>query len=98
MHYAFDAVLMSLPIFAAATTRAHIEGAVVAALILVPLWVVLMARIRVGRFTDLPQELRNQAWAAPPLEKADIPERVPEQLGVSSPRFGGCFPSPPPAD
>ncbi len=63
MHYTFDAVLMSLPIFASTTPRAHVEQFLAALLIFVPLWIVLIARIRMGRWIDLPADARNGGWA-----------------------------------
>src|SRR5205814_9410111 len=70
MHYTFDAVLMSLPIFASSTPRAHVEQGLLILLILVPLWVVLIARLRQQKWIDLPENLRNGEWTPPVVEEA----------------------------
>ena len=43
--------------------------------------------MRTGRFTELPQELRNRAWTAPPLEKVEIHERTPVAFARVGPRI-----------
>src|SRR5262249_36967037 len=92
MHYTFDAVLMSLPIFAASTTRAHVEAGIVVALILIPLWVVLVARLRTGSWTELPDSLRNGAWAPPPAAEQVRGASVVEQYGIIRPMVRRLLP------
>src|SRR5262249_343671 len=92
MHYTFDAVLMSLPIFAASSLRAHIEAFFVVTLILVPLWVVLIARFRTGKWSDLPDELRNGAWTPPPAETPVVRETVVESQGTIHPAVRRLLP------
>jgi hypothetical protein len=73
LHYAYDVAWMALPLFVASGTRAHIEQAIVLVFVLVPLWVVLGARWRAGRWVqEVPHEALNAAWQ--PRESHDIPQ------------------------
>jgi hypothetical protein len=84
MHYTFDAILMSLPIFAASNVRAHIDAILVVGLILIPLWIVLIARLRSGRWSDLPEGLRNRGWSPPALEEPTAQEVVEERKAINA--------------
>jgi hypothetical protein len=87
LHYAYDVVWMALPIFVASGVRAHIEQAIVILFVLVPLWVVFGARLRAGRWAELPEDARNAAWT--PREVHEIPQ--PELVTVA--RTGGLSPA-----
>lgn len=67
LHFVYDAVLMSLPIFAASAAGLWLDRGIVILFVLLPLWVVLVARWRSGRWTELPAALRNGAWQPPAL-------------------------------
>jgi len=72
LHFIYDVVLMSLPLFAASAAGIWIDRSFVVLLSLVPLWVVLYRRWRAGRFGVLPASLRNAAWrSAPPPPSID---------------------------
>src|SRR5207245_1112083 len=73
LHFTYDTVWMSLPLFVSSTARAHLEQVIVALAVLVPLWVVLANRIRVGSWAEGPHEGFNGAWKA-----REIPEAPPE--------------------
>src|SRR5207253_6235444 len=62
LHFTYDAVWMSLPLFVSSTRRAHIEQAIVILVVLTPLWVVVINRLRAGSWTEVPDEARNGAW------------------------------------
>ena len=66
LHFAFDVVWFALPLFAADTPGIWISRALVILLALVPLWVVLRARLKAGAWTEAPPEAFNAAWTPPP--------------------------------
>ena len=68
MHFAFDAVLFSMPLFLSTAPGAWIDQALFVAVFLVPVWVVLAARIRGGGWIKAPANLRNGAWQPPAVE------------------------------
>lgn len=76
LHYAFDVVWFAMPLFVSTAPGIWIDRAMVVALTLVPLWVVLVARARVGSWLELPAAFRNAAWVPPPAPLA--PEQVDE--------------------
>lgn len=73
LHYAFDAVLFSIPILLADAPGIWLQKALVGLFILVPLWVVLIRRVQVGRWTELSPADRNAAWQPPPVVAAPEP-------------------------
>ncbi len=70
LHFTYDAAWMALPLFVSPGTRAHIEQAIVILAVLVPLWVVLLNRIRLGVWVDVPEEALNAAWKPRDVEPA----------------------------
>jgi hypothetical protein len=66
LHYAFDVVWMALPLFVSTAADIWIDRGIVILLTFVPLWIVLIAKIRTGRWLALPAELRNSSWTPPP--------------------------------
>ena len=78
LHFTYDTVWMSLPLFVSSTARAHIEQAIVLLVVLVPLWVVLVNRVRLGAWTEVPEESRNGAW-----RPRETPEAQPETAAVA---------------
>src|SRR4029079_5899847 len=62
LHYTFDAVWFALPLFVSSASGIWIDRAMVVLLTLVPLWIVLAARLRRGAWRELPDEDRNAAW------------------------------------
>jgi len=77
LHFTYDTVWMSLPLFVSSTGRAHLEQVIVALAVLVPLWVVLANRIRVGSWVEVPHEVFNGSW-----KPREIPEAPPEITAV----------------
>ena len=76
LHYAFDAVLFSIPILLADAPGIWIQKFFVAAFIFVPLWVVLLRRLQAGRWTELSPDDRNAAWTPPAAEAIEEPAVV----------------------
>ena len=77
LHFAYDTAWIALPLFVSSTARAHIEQAIVLLAVLVPLWVVLVKRIRLGVWTEVPDEARNGAWRPPQVLEAPQPAPKP---------------------
>jgi hypothetical protein len=65
-HFAFDVVWFALPLFAADTPGIWVDRGIVVLLTLVPLWIVLRARQRAGRWGEVPADDLNGAWTPPP--------------------------------
>lgn len=78
LHFAFDVVWFALPVFVADSPGNWIDRLLVIVLTLVPLWIVLLARFRQGRWTEVPAADLNGSWEPPPLpersEAAVLPE------------------------
>ncbi len=79
MHFAFNAVLFSVPLFLSSAPGAWIDQAIFGLIFLAPLWVALRARYRGGAWTEAPGSLRNAGWSppaeAPPAEAPPPPAR-----------------------
>jgi membrane protease YdiL (CAAX protease family) len=83
LHYAFDAVLFSIPILLADAPGIWVQKFFVAAFILVPLWVVLLRRVQAGRWTQLSPADRNAAWTPPSVEAIEEPAVRQPQVAMS---------------
>jgi len=68
LHFAFDVVWFALPLFAATIPGIWIDRGLVIVLTLVPLWVVLRARWRVGAWGEVPEVDLNRSWTPPPAK------------------------------
>jgi hypothetical protein len=71
LHYTFDVIWFALPLFVSTAPGIWIDRAMVIVCTLVPLWVVLGARLRRGAWIELAPIYRNRAWLPPP---AEVPE------------------------
>src|SRR5262245_33504720 len=69
LHFAFDVVWFSLPIFLADAPGIWFQQAMVIVMTLVPLLVVLWRRAQEGRWVELSPADRNAAWTPPPAEE-----------------------------
>ena len=65
MHFAYDAILMALPLFVASSPGIWMDRTMVVLLVLVPVWIVLWGRSKVGKWTAFPAGLWNGDWKAP---------------------------------
>jgi hypothetical protein len=77
-HFMVDVVFIGLPIFTSSAPGAGVYVMVIAVLALTPLWVVLAARFRRGRWEELDESALNRAWSPartvpPPPEPAVAP-------------------------
>jgi hypothetical protein len=90
-HFAFDVVWFAMPLFAADTPGIWISRGLVIALTLIPLWVVLRARLRAGAWGAVPAEAYNAAWVPPPAPERTAPAAE-AAVGGLSPRLRAALP------
>ncbi len=82
LHFTYDTAWMALPLFVSSTARAHIEQVIVVVLVLVPLWVVIVNRVRLKAWTEVPADAWNGAW-----KPREIPETVPKVSAIPEQTF-----------
>ncbi|MDZ7292926.1 MAG: CPBP family intramembrane metalloprotease [candidate division KSB1 bacterium] len=70
LHFAFDVVWIALPLFVSSASGIWIDRALVVLLALVPLWIILIARSRAGRWIEVSEENYNRAWTPAVKEEA----------------------------
>jgi membrane protease YdiL (CAAX protease family) len=71
LHFTFDVIWFALPVFLANAPGIWFQRFMIVALTLVPLWVVLVRRLQIGRWTELSPSCRNAAWTPPPAEQPE---------------------------
>ncbi len=79
-HFLFDVILFALPLFTSTSPATRIDQVLIVLTMLIPLGIVVVARLRAGSWTELAAALRNAAWtpgAAAPAEAATA-ARVPD--------------------
>lgn len=67
LHFTYDNVLMSLPIFASNGAGVRLDQILVVLLLLIPALVIGVRRWQARRWLVLPEALRNAAWQPPPV-------------------------------
>jgi MFS family permease len=67
-HFAYDVVWFALPLFVSAAPGIWVDRLLVITVTLVPLWVVLSARLRLGRWRALSGEDLNRVWTPSPRQ------------------------------
>jgi hypothetical protein len=85
LHFTYDTTWMALPLFVSAATRARIEQAIVLLVVLVPLWVVLVNRLRAAKWTPVPEDAFNGAWRPKEIPESPRPEPVAIPAATSIP-------------
>jgi hypothetical protein len=70
LHFGYDVTMFAIPVFVTAAPGAWADRMMVILLVLVPLWVVVGARRRAGRWTEAGDSDRNAAWQPPPKAAA----------------------------
>jgi hypothetical protein len=68
LHFAYDTVWMALPLFVSTSSRAYLEQAIVVLAVLIPVWVLIVNRMRAGASTQVPNDALNGAWKPPASE------------------------------
>ncbi|MCI0697231.1 CPBP family intramembrane metalloprotease [candidate division KSB1 bacterium] len=81
LHFAFDVVWIALPLFVSSTPGIWIDRILVALLALIPFWIVLIARWRAGRWTEVSEAAYNRTWV--PSAKAE-PEPIVTEVAAPS--------------
>lgn len=86
LHYAYDVVWMSLPLFVSKASGIWADQSMVILLALVPLGAVLLARLRSGQWKPLPDSVLNASWQpeAEPRhqEEEELPGDIPDEPSV----------------
>lgn len=67
LHFVYDIVLMSLPLFATESSGIWVDRGLLIALALLPLFIIMVRRVQTGRWAALPEALRNIGWRAAPV-------------------------------
>ena len=62
LHFTFDVISFAIPLFVAATPGVWVDRGLIVLLTLVPLWIVLLARYRQGRWKSLSAAAFNESW------------------------------------
>jgi hypothetical protein len=89
MHYVFDLALFSIPLFTSTSAGARVDQVMIVLCGLLPLIIVLAARLRAPAWGTLGESLLNRAWAPAAPESAAKPPAVSPPLAsttVSGPR------------
>lgn len=82
LHYVFDAVLFSIPLFAASAPGIWIDRIIAILLTLLPLLIVVVIRMRRGR-AELAEKDWNRGWQPEPVaETVEEPAPSAEEIGV----------------
>ncbi|MFQ6616946.1 MAG: CPBP family intramembrane glutamic endopeptidase, partial [Fidelibacterota bacterium] len=90
LHFSVDVVAFSLPLFVSSASGIWINRVLVVIIGLVPLWIVLMGRIRSGQWLKVPENAYNRNWTPPQVitirretrpEETRYPEEAPGATG-----------------
>jgi len=89
LHFSFDNVLMSLPIFASSGSEVWLDRTLVVILILIPALVIAVRRFQAGSWSAMTDALRNAGWSAPAItiEPSAEPETSASHVQTSWPRW-----------
>jgi membrane protease YdiL (CAAX protease family) len=88
LHFAFDVVWFALPLFVSSAPDVWIDQALVVILTLVPLLIVLRARWRSGKWSEIEERHYNRSWMPPVKEEAKPIVTEISQPGAISPQKG----------
>ncbi len=80
LHFAVDVVWIALPLFVSSAPGIWVNQALVIILTLVPLWVIVWARLRTKQWREVKEEHYNRSWYPP--EKAEV-EPEPKEIKVA---------------
>jgi len=68
-HFIYDAVLMSIPIFSSSATGMWFDQLMVFILCLIPIWVLIVGRIKEKSWVELDNKFYNSSFKPPPEKK-----------------------------
>ena len=77
LHYAYDVVLIALPLFVSNTAGIWFNQMMVILLALIPIWILIYARFRMGSWHPAPEAAFNRAWSPtkpPAATETNLPE------------------------
>lgn len=84
-HFTYDVVLMSLPLFVSTASGAWLNQGIVILCTLIPLFIVIRARLKYGTWISLSQQYLNGSWTAPiHAQKETIEAESPETKTFST--------------
>lgn len=72
LHFAYDVVWFALPLFVSDAGGVWLDRLLIVLLTFIPLWVVLLARLRNKRWQNVPEESYNRSWKPETRQAADI--------------------------
>jgi hypothetical protein len=75
LHFSFDSTLMSIPLMISSAPGVWLSKTAMVILTLVPVGMILYARLKAGRWTDLPDEYYNRSWT-PTLEDEKLAAEI----------------------
>lgn len=90
-HYVYDIMWFSLPIFISHASNALINKLIVITLALVPLWIVLISRFKVGAWLSLPTNVYNYAWQPAQIQPIKKVQTTSSKPIAVSPVIVGLF-------
>ena len=68
-HFIYNAVLMSIPIFSSSATGMWFDQLMVIILCLVPVWILIIGRIKEKNWVELDNKFYNSSFKPPPVKK-----------------------------
>ncbi len=80
LHFAVDVVWFALPLFVSTAPGIWADRLMVFILVLVPLWVILFARLRSKKWTTIRDEQLNGSWEPDPLKEKPVPTPQKEEV------------------
>ena len=85
-HFVYDVIWFALPLFVSSAPSATINRILVLFFTLIPIWIVLRARIKMGVFKPIDRAVYNKAWLPPALAKKarEITSIIPITVSLSS--------------
>ncbi|MFQ5739756.1 MAG: CPBP family intramembrane glutamic endopeptidase, partial [Acidobacteriota bacterium] len=87
LHFAFDTVWFAMPLFVASAPGLGLDKVLLVVLSLTPLWIVLAARIRAGRWNDAIDKQLNGEWTPPLKPPPEVETPPPWQAPSRSARL-----------
>lgn len=70
-HFTYDVIWFSLPLFVSTAPYAWVNQLLVIVFALIPLWVIILARLKKGTWTTLPLSALNSNWQPEPIKHTD---------------------------
>jgi len=86
LHFAYDAVLMALPLFVSSASGIWIDKIIVGAVVFVPLWVAIFRRLQNGKWSELNAQYFNRAWQPKENKKPVIEANITSEYTQISPK------------